>query len=271
MKNSISETELLRLADLNYVQFWVDSTNWMPGAEIVSSNDSVLINSSLDFPGCNVAVNLATGVEGDPAALVASMKRFFAQRGRRALSIITRKHADHELTRFCTDNKMFRVEGQLGMVLDQPVKPKPSPGGATLQWVNDAQGVQDYSDIVSAAFEELAFPVEVSKAYFAHPERVLSPYSLMAVVRYEGKPVCAAMIMLTHGIAGVYWVGTLKEARGRGLAEYCTSEVSNAAFDLGARKVILQASKFGEPVYRRMGYRDFTDYPWFICSSKELT
>jgi ribosomal protein S18 acetylase RimI-like enzyme len=228
----------------------------------------VLVNSALDFPGCNVAVNLSIGAEEDPAALVARMKGFFAQRGRGALSIITRKHADQRLTEYCTDKKMYRVEGQLGMVLDQPVKTKPASAGAALQWVNDAQGMQDYSDIVSEAFQELAFPLEISRAYFAHAERVLNPYSFMAVVRLDGKPVSAAMIMLTHGIAGVYWVGTLKEARCKGLAEYCTREVSNAAFDLGARKVILQASRFGEPVYRRMGYRDFTNYPWFICSSK---
>ena len=268
MKNVISEAELLRLADLNYVQFWIDSTNWIPGAEIVWTNETVLINSALDFPGCNVAVNLAEGAEEDTETLVARMKGFFAQRCRGALSIITRKHADHELTKYCTDKKMFRVEGQLGMVLDQPVKSRPAPAGAELRWVKDKKGVQDYSDIVSEAFQDLAFPLEVSKAYFAHADRVLNPYSLMAVASLEGKPVSAAMIMLTHGIAGVYWVGTLKEARCKGMAEYCTREVSNAAFDMGARKVILQASKFGEPVYRRMGYRDFTDYPWFICSSK---
>ena len=74
--------------------------------------------------------------------------------------------------------------------------------------------------------------------------------------------------MFSHGIAGIYWVGTVKAARGRGLAEYCVREVGNAAFARGARKVILQASQFGEPVYKRMGYREFTRYPWFICSTK---
>jgi predicted GNAT family acetyltransferase len=88
------------------------------------------------------------------------------------------------------------------------------------------------------------------------------------VVYLKGEPAGTAMAMLSYGIAGVYWVGTAKKARGIGLGEYCTREVSNAAFALGARKVILQASKFGEPIYLKIGYREVTRYPWFICSSE---
>jgi predicted GNAT family acetyltransferase len=76
------------------------------------------------------------------------------------------------------------------------------------------------------------------------------------------------MAMLSHGIAGVYWVGTLTKARGKGLAKYCVQEVSNAAIDMGARVVVLQASHFGSPVYPRIGYREFSTYPHFICSSR---
>lgn len=79
------------------------------------------------------------------------------------------------------------------------------------------------------------------------------------------------MALLSHGIGGIcgiYWVCTLKHARRIGLAEYRVAEVGNAAFAAGARKIILQASKFGEPVYEKIGYREFTRYPWFICSSK---
>jgi len=268
MEREIGEVELLRLADLNYAQFWCDSTNWMEGSEIVWETDTLLINSPVDFPGCNVAFNMALGSVEGPEAVVARVKAWYRQRGRRGLSLILRQHEDGALVQYCMEKKYFRLEGQKGMVLDAPVKSGPAPAGAELKWVSDAAGLKDYSNIVTQTFGDLAFPVNISEAYFADSRRVLNPYSWMAVVRFEGRPVSAAMMMLSHGIAGVYWVGTLKEKRGKGLAEYCTREVSNAAFELGASKVILQASKYGEPVYRRMGYREFTDYPWFIFSSK---
>ena len=64
-------------------------------------------------------------------------------------------------------------------------------------------------------------------------------------------------------------MGTPRKARGKGLAKYCVQEVSNAAIDLGARKVVLQASKFGTPVYPKIGYREFTTYPHLFAPANE--
>jgi predicted GNAT family acetyltransferase len=72
------------------------------------------------------------------------------------------------------------------------------------------------------------------------------------------------MTLVTHGVAGVYWVGTTPDARGRGLAELCTRAAGNAGFDLGGRIASLQASPMGEPVYRRMGYVEVTRYPYLV-------
>jgi predicted GNAT family acetyltransferase len=154
------------------------------------------------------------------------------------------------------------------MVLDEPIKGGAVPAGAELHWVDNENELQGFKQVVAEAYKDLAFPQEVSESYFTHAQRVIAPQLVLAVVYLEGEPASAALAMLSHGIGGVYWVGTTKDARGRGLAEYCTREVSNAAFALGARKVVLQASKFGEPIYLKMGYREFTRYPWFICSSE---
>ena len=79
-----------------------------------------------------------------------------------------------------------------------------------------------------------------------------------------GKAAAGAMVIVTHGVAGIYWVGTHPDARGKGLAELCTRAAGNAGFDLGARIAGLQASVMGEPVYRRMGYVEVTRYPTFV-------
>jgi ribosomal protein S18 acetylase RimI-like enzyme len=267
MKHSMSDSELLRLADLNMVEYWCESSRWMPSYEIVQQQDMVLINSASNFPVCNPVFNMATEPDELPEAFLERAKSFFAKR-KPMFSIRLRSHCDQAIIQYCKDNKILLVAEGPGMVLDEPIKKAAVPSGTKLRWVDNAKGVQDFKQVVAEAYQDLGLPKEVSESYFAEAKRVLSPYSFLAVAYLKGEPAGAAMAMLSHGIGGIYWVGTTKKARGVRLGEYCTREVGNAAFELGARKVILQASKFGEPIYLKMGYREITKYPWFICSSK---
>ena len=68
------------------------------------------------------------------------------------------------------------------------------------------------------------------------------------------------MTIVSHGVAGIYWVGSLAEARGRGIGRAITAAATNAGFDLGAELASLQASPMGAPVYRAMGYETIYDY-----------
>lgn len=267
MKRYMSEAELLRLADLNRVEFWCESSRCVPNTEIVQQQDTVFINSGLDFPGCNFAFNMALDTVEHPDAFLMRIKAFFNGK-KPSFSLLLRGHHDQEIIQHCKDNKIYSMHAAPGMVIDEPIKGKAEPTGAKLRWVDNEKGVQDFKQVVAEAFHDLGFPKEATESYFAQVQRVISPYQILAVVYLNGEPSATAHALLSHGIAGIYWVGSIKKARGMGLAGYCTREVGNAAFALGARKVILQASKFGEPVYRKMGYREITRYPWFICSSQ---
>ena len=266
MKN-ISEAELLRLADLNRTEFWCETAKCVPNTEIVQQQDTVFINSGLDFPGCNFAFNMALNSVEPPGDFLTRINAFFATR-KPMFSLLLRGHSDRAIIEHCRANKILFLHEAPGMVIDKPIKGKALPSGAELRWVEDEKGVIDFKQVVAEAFHDLGFPVDATESYFADAKRLINRYTILAVVYLKGEPVVTAHALFSHGIAGIYWVGTIKKARGMGLAEYCTREVGNAAFDLGARKVILQASKFGEPIYRKMGYREITRYPWFICSSK---
>ena len=74
-----------------------------------------------------------------------------------------------------------------------------------------------------------------------------APHVVAFVAEVDGTVAAGAMVIVTHGVAGVYWVGTRPEGRGKGLAELCTRAAGNAGFDLGARVAGLQASVMGEP------------------------
>ncbi len=76
------------------------------------------------------------------------------------------------------------------------------------------------------------------------------------VARLDGVPVAAAALFVAAGVAGIYNVCTVPEARGRGIG----GAVTVAAIDVGARLglpiAVLGASDLGFPVYHRLGFRE---------------
>ena len=75
-------------------------------------------------------------------------------------------------------------------------------------------------------------------------------------VAYDGDdPVASTVIQPVEGDASVQFVATLPQARGRGLAKRLMHRALWDARERGCDLSTLQATKAGEPVYARLGYR----------------
>lgn len=83
----------------------------------------------------------------------------------------------------------------------------------------------------------------------------------LASRRYLGKlngvPVTASALHLDVGVAGIYAVATLQEARGKGLGAAITLQPLLDARTAGYKVGILQASEMGYGVYKRLGFKDY--------------
>ncbi len=69
-------------------------------------------------------------------------------------------------------------------------------------------------------------------------------------------PVAAAALFDGAGVAGVYNVVTVPEARRRGIGRAVTNAVLDEAVARGHTLAVLGASDLGLPVYRRLGFRE---------------
>jgi hypothetical protein len=198
-----------------------------------------------------------------PQEAIGRAHAFFAAQGR-GFTWIVRSHADADLEETLVAAGVPLFGEPPGMVIDERIADAEPPGGISLRRVATGAEVADFAALNGEAYATYGMPADVAPAVLGRPEVVIAPH-VRAYVAYDGDtPLSGAMVLLSHGVGGVYWVGTRPAGRGRGLAELCTRAATNAGFDLGARLVTLQASVMGEPIYKRMGYVEVTRYRSYV-------
>jgi len=145
------------------------------------------------------------------------------------------------------------------MVLERRAEERAPPSRVELRRVEAATDADHFWRIATSAYADNGFPPEIFRYYEDH-SGLLADNAVAFLAELDGKPVGIAMTIVSHSVAGIYWVGTLAEARGRGIGEAVTTAAVNAGFDLGGEIASLQASPMGEPVYRRMGFETIYHY-----------
>jgi ribosomal protein S18 acetylase RimI-like enzyme len=258
----MTDAELLEAADLNYIEFQRDSARAARGGHVVDEDGLCFFVPEHRFPfGFTGVMRTDASVAAEDA--VRRSREFFAARDQGCTHVLM-EHRDADLAAVLEAEGVSAMGQSPGMVLEQRLEDRPAPEGTTIDRVATEADVRDFAEVRAVAYKSLGMPEAVGRRHFTEPRTLLAPHIHAFVARIDGAPAAAAMCSLSHGVSGIYWVGTMPAARGRGLAEAVTRVATNAGFDHGARFAALQASVMGEPIYLRMGYRPITRYPWYV-------
>ncbi|HEY6551170.1 MAG TPA: hypothetical protein VIY71_08240 [Solirubrobacterales bacterium] len=200
----------------------------------------------------------------DPGEFLRRASNFFAGR-RRGFSVWIRadQPEDQGLAAAAGAAGLELVYAMPEMVLEAQAEEPPLAAGAELRKVTTPEQAIEYWQIAAASYTSLGFPPEAFGGYSNH-SGLLAENVAAFIVYFEGEPVSIAMTIVSHGVAGIYWVGSLEPARGKGLGRVVTAAATNAGFELGAEVASLQASPMGKPIYEAMGYETVFDYRLFM-------
>ena len=72
----------------------------------------------------------------------------------------------------------------------------------------------------------------------------------------DGEAVACLGTIHDQGDCGIYLVGTLPQARGRGLATKLMTVALEEGRAAGCKTASLQSTAMGKPIYTRLGFRD---------------
>jgi len=143
-----------------------------------------------------------------------------------------------------------------GMTLAMPASPGKPPTGLAIQEVGTHEQLVGFRE---AAFRGFGYPVSAARIFLN--ERMLAlPQVRLYAGLVDGAVVSTSMLIATGVVAGIYWVATLEQQRGRGYGEALTWAAIAGGREFGCRIASLQASKLGQPVYARMGFEHVLDY-----------
>jgi GNAT superfamily N-acetyltransferase len=154
-----------------------------------------------------------------------------------------------------------------GMIADLTKVPLdvPLPAGITMQQLTHADQLKDWLAVFTVVFSTPP----------AQQQFWLDAYVRCGVgeglpwqhfVAFDGDlPVATTSILVDGDLAGVYFVATLAEARGRGIGAAVTRASMRYARDAGATHAALQSSDVGLSVYRSLGFEQrcvVSAYEW---------
>jgi GNAT superfamily N-acetyltransferase len=162
-----------------------------------------------------------------------------------------------ELEKQLVSRGLIFEEGGTGMVADlkelhEDLRPLP---GLMIVPVENIQALRQWVHIMRIGFGIPEYAEGRLFDLFADVAFEPPMQSYLAVL--NGQPVGTSQFFLSAGVAGVYNVTCLPEARGQGIGAAVTLAAMREARLRGYRISILQASHLGYPVYRRLGFQDY--------------
>jgi GNAT superfamily N-acetyltransferase len=262
----VSRAELLRAGaadavlaaavERNALELWRILCAHIPGAEFHEDARGAWFVTGIR---AGVWYNQILRANLDPEATGAQINRAlapFRERGLEMLWTVGSSSSPPELGVRLEAHGLPQTSEMPGMAVDLAALPSPvAVPGLRIERVADARALDRWCEAYIAGFEMEAAAGRSLADVYARIRLADNAPVRHYVGWLDGRAVASSSVVFAAGVAGVFHVGTLPQARRRGIGGAMTLAPLLEARDLGYEVGVLFASTMGEPVYRRLGFR----------------
>lgn len=269
MLRDVSAPGLLFAMGENDAAYWLRRAR-LAGWETLEEDGVTWYRSGLPMPITNGVVRTMLDAQ-DADAVIAKTLAHFTRYNLPVAWFVGPAHRPDDLGARLEAHGLRRVGSEPGMAvnLGELREDLPAPDGLAIERVSDADTLTTWLRTYRLGDEvpSDAPPVPMESCVprrFDPGDAEEEPMRLF-LARLAGQPVATAQLLLASGVAGIYGVATVPEARRQGIGAAVTSAALRHAHQLGYRVGVLEATPMGHRVYRRLGFVDrcvFSLYAW---------
>lgn len=267
--HSLDDPRLLASLEQNTAEAYADCARNRPG--------EVAVTAAMTHYICGEPISLFNGValtrfaaESLDTQIEAALTPF-KERGLPMLWWIGPSSRPANLGERLAAHGLAATGGMPGMALDLSALAQPDalPSALTVISATTEQALEEWSHVAGRGFgiPSSLHPMlrEMALRQTSRPD----PQWVYYLGRLDGRPVATSALFLSAGVAGIYCVATIPEARRRGIGAHLTYAVLSHAREQGYGVSILQPSQMGLHIYEELGFRTCMTFDIFAWPADE--
>lgn len=223
----------------------------LPGAVVIDEGDASGVVTGVPLTFFN-GIGTSQLSERDAGRRIDELIEPFRLRGQSFRWWITLASTPRDLASTLRRHGLQHVYDSAGMTAE--LTSLPAMPDTRITQVRSAADMSIFADVLTTVFVRPKSDVEHwTRVYGACGYDDASRWAHF-IAWVDGVPSATASVLLCGAICGIYLVGTLPAARGRGLGAAVTLAALHHARERGATHAALQSSEMGESVYRSLGF-----------------
>ena len=168
-------------------------------------------------------------------------------------------HAADGLDEYLERHSFARGEEDAGMAVELAKlnESLPVPTGLTIQLAQDDASWRQWGYVMGQGFGTPTPKEHNVNAWFEMLRRA-DPETMLAFTGWlDNKPIATSLVWMAAGVAGMYGVGTIPDARRKGVGAQMTLHALCQARSRGFKIGIIIGTKMGENMYRSLGCQEY--------------